>query len=301
MDKKLNDLLEDPEDNGIVEDFEEMMADVREKILDDLPRTRIAYKLDTFLGQDRDVDPKGKQNIISIALAVSEGRTFDEEALSEVLGNIEYSFLLPAFMVSLGLSPDAIPRWNVLVTNDESNKRSIEAFRYAQGLMRDYTRVDSEVQWRWLEHALSGFKLENPKPENDLKVFLAMSHPTMMMEAASQYSRQRYAPYLEAFALALYLNYKGFFTIESLYQQSRQRPARLIINDTAYEGGRLTSYSRAVAPLPAVLAQAVQVKNQPTSTLPVILTDEFWQVVEDFRLPITPEIREIGWPRYFYI
>lgn len=299
MDDKLNNLFEG--DDPIDQAFQETMARVTERIKDDLPTVKISLSLDHFLGQDRDIDPKGKQNIVSIARAVQEGTAFDQEVMDEVLGNPEYSFLLPAFLVALGMSPDVIPRWTVTVSDEETNKRSIEAFRYAQNLMRDYTRFKPDVQWCWLEHALSGFKLENLKPEKDLKVFLAMSHPTMMMEAATQYSRQRYAPYLEAFALALYLNYEGFFTVESLYQQSRLKPARLIINDTAYENGRLTNYSRAVQPLPFVLAQPVQVKGQPTATKPVILTDEFWQVVEDFRLPITPEIREIGWPRYFYI
>lgn len=299
MDDKLTKLLDD--EFGIDAAVKEALNASSSSIVERTMQTYYSNQLDQFLGTDKDVDPVARENILSIARSVKQGHSFDQEVLESVLGNPEYSFLLPAFMVSMGLSPDVIPRWNVSVTDEETNKRSIEAFRYAQGLMRDYTRNYPEVQWRWLEHALSGFKLTKLKPETDLKVFLAMSHPTMMMEASTQYNRQRYSPYLEAFALALYLNYEGFFTVEALYQQSKLRPARLIINDTAYENGRLTSYNRAVAPLPAILAQAVHVKNQPTSTLPVILTDEFWQVVEDFRLPVSSEIREIGWPRYFYL
>lgn len=279
--------------------FAKGLRQVQESAVESAKQMRVSFQLDRFLGEDRDIDPEGKAKIISIARSVLEGASFDEEAMTFVLGNVEFSFLLPAFMVSLGLPPDSIPKWSVTIEDETASKRSIAAFRYAQARMRDYALVEPEVRWRWLAVALRGFRLETLKGTHDLAPFLTLSLPTMLMEAKFQYGKQRFAPYLEAFALALELNYEGRFGIEQHY--GKLKPSRLVINNTVFEGGRGVNHSRAIEPLASILAQPVPVKGKQTSSVPLILTDEFWQVVEDFKLPITSEIKEIDWPRYFYL
>lgn len=279
--------------------FAETLRKVQEDAVESAKHMRVSFQLDRFLGEDRDIDPEGKAKIISIARSVLEGTGFEEGALDFVLGNVEFSFLLPAFMVSLGMSPDCIPRWSVTIDNEEASKRSIAAFRYAQARMRDFTLLEPDVRWRWLESVLRGFQLTKLKGPHDLAPFLTLSLPSMLMDAKFQYGKQRFAPYLEAIALAMALNYQGRFGIEQHY--GRLKPPRLVINETVFEGGRCVNHSRAVEPLAAILAQPIPVKGKQTSSIPLILTDEFWQVVEDIDLPISREIKEIDWPRYFYL
>lgn len=281
------------------DDIDSVFQESLRQVQENAKRARIEFELDRFLGEDRDIDPEGKEKIISVTCSVLEGQSFEEGALEFVLGNVEFSFLLPAFLVSLGLPPSSIPKWSVTIDDEASSKRSIAAFRYAQQKVRDFTLLQPDIRWRWLENVLRGFELEKLKSPHDLAPFLTLTMPTMLMDAKFQYGSTRFAPYLEAVALALRLNYQGCFSVEQNY--ARLRPSRLIINNTAFEGGRLVNHSRAIEPLSALLAQPIPVKGKQTSSVPLILTDEFWQIVDNLGLPISTEIKEIDWPRYFYL
>lgn len=277
------------------EAFDEVLSQSKERFLN----IDVNYRLDRFLGEDKDIDETARANLVKIARAVTEGAVIDEEVIEFVIGNVEFSFLLPAFLTTFGLPPSKIPKWSATITDDRSNKRAIAAYQYAQSRMREYTRQFPEVRWKWLQAALEEFKLEKLRDNNHLNVIIAMSLPTMIQDAKTQFGGRKYTPYLEALALSFELNYEGVFGIETHY--GRTKPSRLVINNTVFESGRLFPHNRSIEPLAAVLASPVPVKSGTTSSVPLILTDEFWEVVGALSLPITEEIREIEWPRYFYI